>query len=201
MCFARFNLYRLSYVHIFTRAFQPKRAKGGRWAWWLEVAGLCVFWSWYGAVLYGCGSWQRALAYLVVSHVVTSPLHVQIVLSHFSMSTEDLGPFESFPHRQLRTTSDVVCPSWLDFIHGGLHLQATHHLFPRMPRHNLRKASEMVKQFAKEEGLVYAEFKFVEGNQEVLGVLRSVAEQARILAKVANAEAIEAVDRKIAQGN
>lgn len=31
----------------------------------------------------------------------------QIVLSHFSRSTEDLGVLESFPHRQLRTTMDV----------------------------------------------------------------------------------------------
>lgn len=84
-------------------------------------------------------------------------------------------------------------------MHGGLHLQVTHHLFPRLPRHNLRKASQLVKSFAKEQGLTYAEFGFVNGNKEVLGVLRSVAEQVKIVGKVANVEAREAVDRRIAE--
>ncbi|KAJ7596966.1 delta 8-sphingoloid desaturase protein [Mycena floridula] len=199
MLFARFNLYRLSYVHLVTKAFDTRRARGGRWAWSLEIAGIICFWIWFGALLRGCGSWQKALIYVFVSHATTSPLHVQIVLSHFSMSTEDLGPHESFPHRQLRTTSDVVCSPSIEFIHGGLHLQVTHHLFPRMPRHNLRKASQMVKEFAKEEGLVYAEFGFVNGNQEVVGVLKSVAEQVSLIAEVAGVEAREAVNKKIAQ--
>jgi delta8-fatty-acid desaturase len=110
----------------------------------------------------------------------------QIVLSHFAMSTEDLGPIESFPHRQLRTTTDVFCPDYLAFVHGGLQLQVTHHLFPRLPRHNLKAASQLVKKFAKEEGLKYAEFGFLEGNQEVRGVLRNVAHQVGVVKRVAD---------------
>lgn len=77
MLFARLNLYRLSYEFLIKKAWDTKRARGGRWAWGLEIAGLIFFWSWFGRVLYGCGSWQTALAYLLVSHAVTSPLHVQ----------------------------------------------------------------------------------------------------------------------------
>ena len=47
MAFARFNLYALSYGHLFKRAFDTRRTKGGRWAWWLEVIVLVVFWYWY----------------------------------------------------------------------------------------------------------------------------------------------------------
>ncbi|KDR84917.1 hypothetical protein GALMADRAFT_233386 [Galerina marginata CBS 339.88] len=197
MAFGRFNLYVNSYTYLYNKAFDTKRARGGYWAWRMEVLGIFFFWTWYGTVLYGCGSWQMALAYLLVSHAVTSPLHVQIVLSHFSMPTGDLGPTESFPHRQMRTTTDVVCAPPAEFIHGGLHLQVTHHLFPRLPRHNLRRASELVKRFAKEEGLVYAEFGFVEGNREVIGTLRAVAEQVRIMGRVASAEVEEAVEKKM----
>jgi len=125
------------------------------------------------------------LAYLLVSNVVPSPLHVQIVLSHFSRSSCDLGPKESFPHRQLRTTADVICPDNIAFLHGGLHLQVNHHLFPRLPRHNLREASQLVKAYAEKEGLEYTEFGFLEGNNEVRGVLRSVAEQLTIMGQVA----------------
>ncbi|KAG6842267.1 hypothetical protein C0991_000237 [Blastosporella zonata] len=148
MLFARFNLYANSYIYLFKKAFDTRRARGGRWAWAMEI-----------------------------------------VLSHFSMSTADLGPTESFPHRQLRTTSDVICDESIGFIHGGLHLQVTHHLFPRLPRHNLKRASALVKLFAQEQGLTYAEFGFVEGNAEVIGVLRGVAEQVKLMGKVANAEA------------
>ncbi|KAF8905514.1 delta 8-sphingoloid desaturase protein [Gymnopilus junonius] len=197
MAFARFNLYVNSYVFLYQKAFDTKRARGGNWAWRLEITGIIFFWCWFGRVLYGCGSWQMALAYLLVSHAVTSPLHVQIVLSHFSMPTGDLGPIESFPHRQMRTTTDVICDPSIEFIHGGLHLQVTHHLFPRLPRHNLRRASELVKQFAKEEGLTYAEFGFIDGNHKVLGTLRHVAEQVKIMGKVAKVEASEAVEKRI----
>jgi len=198
MAFARFNLYVNSYSFLFRKYFDTHRARGGRWAWSAEICGIAFFWWWFGwGVLRGCGSFGRALAYLLISHAATSPLHVQIVLSHFSMSTADLGPYESFPHRQLRTTTDVSCPEHLGFIHGGLHLQVTHHLFPRLPRHNLRAASLMVKEYCKEQGLTYAEFGFIGGNKETLGVLRSVAEQVKVIGKVAIAEKTKAIDKRV----
>ena len=86
-------------------------------------------------------------------------------------------------------------------MHGGLHLQVTHHLFPRLPRHNLRRASQLVKEFAKQEGLTYAEFGFVDGNQEVIGVLKSVSQQVKILREVAKTEAKEALSKKLAAGD
>lgn len=75
-----------------------------------------------------------------------------------------------------------------------MHLQVTHHLFPRLPRHNLKKASKLVKEFAREQGLEYAEFGFIEGNQEVRGVLKSVAEQVKVMGMVADAHVQEALE-------
>lgn len=193
MSFARFNLYANSYGFLYKRAFDGKRARGGKWTFWLEVTFIALFWTWYSALLVHIGNWKQILGFVLISHMVPSPLHVQIVLSHFSRSTQDLGPSESFVARQLRTTTDVICPDSLAFVHGGLHLQVTHHLFPRLPRHNLRKASMLVKEFSKERGLTYHEFGFLRGNGEVLGVLKDVAEQARIVGMVANEEVKEAI--------
>jgi delta8-fatty-acid desaturase len=78
MAFARFNLYANSYRFLFLKAFDTRRARGGRWAWRLEIIGIVFFWCWFGALLKGCGSWRMALSYLFVSHIVTSPLHVQV---------------------------------------------------------------------------------------------------------------------------
>ena len=43
---------------------------------------------------------------------------------------------------QLATTLDVDCPPWLDWLHGGLQFQVAHHVFPRVPRHNLREVHQ-----------------------------------------------------------
>lgn len=78
MAFARFNLYANSYVYLYQKSYDTKRARGGVWAFRLEVLGIMFFWTWYSRVLIGTGSWQNALAYLLISHIVPSPLHVQV---------------------------------------------------------------------------------------------------------------------------
>ncbi|PWN52749.1 hypothetical protein IE53DRAFT_384805 [Violaceomyces palustris] len=183
MSLGRFNLYANSY------GFLALKARRDRWL-LLETVGLLVFWTWFGGLLASLPSWRMRLAYLMVSHVTTSPLHVQIVLSHFAQSSEDLGLSECFASRQIRTTMDVKCDPNLDFVHGGLHMQVTHHLFPRLPRHNLREARDRyVKPFAQKWGLSYDEYGFVSGNGKVLDTLSQVAGQVELLVKVARAQA------------
>jgi delta8-fatty-acid desaturase len=58
---------------------------------------------------------------------------------------------------------DVVCSEDIEFVHGGLHLQVTHHLFPRMPRHNLRTASLLVKEYCNEQDIKYIEHGWLDG--------------------------------------
>lgn len=78
LAMARFNLYAQSYLFLFRAAMDPRLSKGARWSTRLELISLVFFWSWFGAVLYGCGSWTMATMYVLVSHIVTSPLHVQV---------------------------------------------------------------------------------------------------------------------------
>lgn len=178
---ARFNLYRLSWEYLLTGQ-APKKGPAW-WHRWFEFAGQVFFWYWFGYGVLYCTlpDWSTRLTYLLVSHIVTSPLHLQITLSHFAMSTSDMGVTESFPQKMLRTTMDVDCPTWLDFFHGGLQFQAIHHLYPRMPRHNLRRAQKLVLEFCKDTGIPYALFTFYDGNKEVLGKLGDVAKQLRLL--------------------
>jgi sphingolipid 8-(E)-desaturase len=75
----------------------------------------------------------------------------------------------------------VECPAWLDWVHGGLQFQAVHHLFPRIPRHNLRRAQKLVIEFCEEVEIPYAVFGFVDGNRKVLGRLEEVARMASML--------------------
>ena len=179
----RFNLYRLSWEYIFLG--QGPRKGPAWWHRYLEVAGQLFFWYWFGYLtVYNSipTAWDRFI-FVMVSHMITAPVHVQITLSHFAMSTADLGVAESFPQRMLRTTMDVDCPAWLDFFHGGLQFQAVHHLFPRIPRHNLRRCQKMVVEFCEDVGIPYALYGFAEGNGMVIGHLGEVAKQARMLAE------------------
>lgn len=181
LLFGRFNLYRLSWAYLL--GSKPPRKGPAWWHRWFEIAGQFFFWTWFGyGVLYRTlPDWSTRVVFLLVSHMVTSPLHVQITLSHFAMSTADLGVNESFPQKMLRTTMDVDCPTWLDFFHGGLQFQAIHHLFPRIPRHNLRRTQNLVLEFCRETGIPYAIFTFLDGNKEVIGRLGDVAKQVYIL--------------------
>lgn len=178
----RFNLY----VQSWTFLIQGKGPRSGPawWHRWFEIAGNVIFWLWYGWGIVGHipGHWNR-FAFVMTSHMITVLLHVQFTVSHFAMSTADLGPDESFPQKMLRTTMDVDCPPWLDFLHGGLQFQAVHHMFSRIPRHNLRRAQTLVIQFCKDVGIPYALYGFVDGNKEILGRLAEVSRQAAILAE------------------
>jgi delta8-fatty-acid desaturase len=97
------------------------------------------------------------------------------------MSAEPRGKKEPWVLQQLRTTMDVDCPEWMDWFHGGLQFQTIHHLFPRMPKHNLRKASERVKLWCKSVGARYEIYGFVECNGRVVGRLEEVAKLARAM--------------------
>ena len=177
----RFNLYVQSWTYLLSPTQAPRKGPA-RWHRPLELLGQVFFWYWFGYLLMyrSIPNLSSRLTFLFISHMVTAPLHVQITLSHFAMSTSDLGPHESFPQKMLRTTMDVDCPTWLDWLHGGLQFQVVHHLFPRIPRHNLRKAQKHVVRFCEETNIPYVRYGFVQGNGEVLGRLGEIAKQARI---------------------
>lgn len=180
---ARLNLTFLSWDYLL--AGRGPRKGPAAWHRWLELSGQVFFWAWYGyGIIYKSlpDNWTR-FGFFMVSQIAASPLHVQIVLSHFAMSTADLGPKESFPQKMLRTTMDVDCPEWLDFLHGGLQFQVIHHLYPRVPRHNLRRTQKLVMEFCNEVGIPYALYGFVDGNKQVIGTLAEVSRQAAIFAK------------------
>jgi len=76
---------------------------------------------------------------------------------------------------------DIDCPPWLDFLHGGLQFQAVHHLFPRVPRHNLRALQVLVREFCDKTHIEYKCHGFVKGNKIILSRLEEVAKMADAL--------------------
>ena len=70
---------------------------------------------------------------------------------------------------------DVTCPEWLDWLHGGLQFQIEHHLWPRLPRHNLRFASEVTRAFCKKHHLRYHAPTWFAAQAELLERLQKTA--------------------------
>merc|ERR550534_1928782 len=85
------------------------------------------------------------------------------------------GDHNGFFQTQLEGTMDIDCPAWMDWFHGGLQFQTVHHLWPRMPRHNLRQAQTLLESFCKEHGLVYHRAPFYEANCLLLKTIKETA--------------------------
>jgi fatty acid desaturase len=62
-----------------------------------------------------------------------------------------------FLRRQVLTSRNVRGGPVVDVALGGLNYQIEHHLFPSMPRPNLRRAQPVVRAFCAEHGLSYLE--------------------------------------------
>ena len=114
-------------------------------------------------------AWSR-LQFVLLSHAVAGILHVQIVLSHFAMDVyhgHRLEKFEDWCTTQIETTMNIDSNWMSHWFHGGLQYQIEHHLFPRVPRHNLGKVAALVKPFCEKHNIPYISVSFMQGNRMV----------------------------------
>ncbi|MEV6490554.1 acyl-CoA desaturase [Actinoplanes sp. NPDC051633] len=71
-----------------------------------------------------------------------------------SLSEEEAA---DYLRRQVLTSRNVRGHWLTDYALGGLNYQIEHHLFPSMPRGNLRHAQKLVRAFCAEHGISYLE--------------------------------------------
>jgi len=178
---ARFNLYAQGWLFALNAQKQdPWYASHFQK---LEFATLSVFLTWLCCLVGTLATWKERIGWLLVSHGLAGVLHVQICVSHFPMPVYHghayNGLEDEWFRMQCMTTMNVVCPRWLDWVHGGLQFQIEHHLFPRLPRHNLREARDLVKPFCEKFDVPYHEAGFVAANCEMVRGLWEVAGKCR----------------------
>jgi fatty acid desaturase len=77
--------------------------------------------------------------------------------NHKGMPILTEGEELDFLRRQVLTSRNVRGSRLVDFLLGGLNYQIEHHLFPNMPRPNLRQAQPLVRAFCQEHDLSYSE--------------------------------------------
>jgi fatty acid desaturase len=94
--------------------------------------------------------------------------------NHKGMPTLDAGDQTDFLRRQVITSRNVR-GGWLtDFALGGLNYQIEHHLFPSMPRPNLRRSQDLVRAFCEQRDLPYCQTSFATSYAQALRHLHTV---------------------------
>ena len=170
MCVARINLYIQSLIHIINNKVDNA---------YVELFSLFIFYTWLSFLVY---KFPNPILFLGISHATAGILHVQITLSHYPMKT--YRGIENFITSQLDGTMNIESSEYMDWFHGGLQFQIEHHLFPRLPRHNLRKAKKFVMEFCKLHKLSYKSVSFIEANRLLLKNLERVAIESRGLSTI-----------------
>jgi len=143
---------------------------------WLEGALMAVHLLGYAAVLLTAMSPGRALAFAAL-HQALFGLHLGCAFApnHKGMDMPDPdGERRSHLQRQVGTSRNVRGGALTDWFLGGLNYQIDHHLFPSMPRPNLRLAQPLIRAHCVTVGLPYTETRLIESYRQGLRHLRLV---------------------------
>ncbi|MDT3442393.1 fatty acid desaturase [Pseudofrankia sp. BMG5.37] len=84
-----------------------------------------------------------------------------------------------FLQRQVLSSRNIRGGRITDIFYGGLNRQIEHHLFPMLPRPNLRRTQAIVKEFCDTHGVSYRESSPLGSYREILVHLHAVGEPLR----------------------
>jgi fatty acid desaturase len=122
--------------------------------------------------------WQ-ALAFIGVHQAVFGfYMGCSFAPNHKGMPSLSPADEKDYLRRQVLTARNVRGGRFVDLLLGGLNYQIEHHLFPSMPRPNLRRAQPLVVEFCAERGIDYAETGLLASYGSVLSHLHGVAGEA-----------------------
>ncbi len=85
-----------------------------------------------------------------------------------------------FLRRQVLTSRNVNSSPVNDVLYGGLNYQIEHHLFPAMPRHQLKEAQKIIRPFCGDHSISYYETGVVQSQREILQYLHHVSAPLRV---------------------
>lgn len=164
-----------------TQSFLTAISLKDRAKWVEETGGILAHYALMMAIpLYAGYSLLGAVGFLTVAQLFSGVfLGFVFVQSHNAMEVYD-GEMD-FASAQLVSTRNIHFGPINDWFAGGLNMQIEHHLFPTMPRHNLRKAARQVEALCERHGLVYENVGWCSASRKVLARLQEIAKQAHIV--------------------
>ena len=125
------------------------------------------------------GLWQGALFLLIHQTVAGFLMGATFAPNHKGMPVLTKDSDLDFLRRQVVTSRNVRPHPITDLCYGGLNYQIEHHLFPNMPRNNLKKARSLIKTFCRQHSISYHETSVIGSNWEILKYLHQVSRPLR----------------------
>jgi fatty acid desaturase len=162
------------------RALVGRAVRKRRW----EAVLLAAHLVGYTGLVFLLLSPVRALVFIAVQQGLFGVyLGCSFAPNHKGMEILDPAKKPDFLRRQVLTSRNVR-GGWLtDFALGGLNYQIEHHLFPSMPRPNLRRCQTLVREFCQQHGLPYAQAGLLGSYAQALRHLHAVSRPAAAGAK------------------
>jgi fatty acid desaturase len=130
------------------------------------------------AVLIVLSPWQALVFVAVHQGLFGLYLGCSFAPNHKGMPSLSAVDELDFLRRQVLTARNVRGGPVVDFALGGLNYQIEHHLFPSMPRANLRHAQPVVRAFCADRGVPYRESTLIASYAEALRHLHAVGRPA-----------------------
>ena len=120
-------------------------------------------------------TWPQALLFVAIHKGVQGLyLGCSFAPNHKGMPVLDADQAADPLLRQVLTSRNIRGGPVIDTVLGGLNYQIEHHLFPSMPRANLRHAQPVVRQFCEDRGISYAETSVIASYSAALTHLHDV---------------------------
>jgi len=114
-----------------------------------------------------------ATVFTLATLVISGSIHLQLILSHayaprlYREEQEAMGmKFQALSNQNISTS---LLDDWF---HGGLQHHVEHHLFPRIPQHNLSKLRPYLIELCENHGIEYKSDSFI---RCIVNMLKSLA--------------------------
>lgn len=146
---------------------------------WAEAGLLAVHIGGYLTAVFVVLSPLQAVVFLVVQQGLFGVyLGSSFAPNHKGMPVVGKDEKVDFLRRQVLTSRDIRGSLLTDLVLGGLNYQIEHHLFPSMPRPNLRHARAPVRAFCAQRGIPYSETGLLASYAQVLRHLHTAGRAA-----------------------
>ena len=142
---------------------------------WVEIGALSVHaLAYVGLLVAVVGPWRALLVIVVQKCVGGFYMAAVFAPNHKGMPQIESGQELDFLRSQVLTSRNVRSSPMTDLLYGSLNYQIEHHLFPTMPRCNIRGAHSIVRAYCAELGVSYHETSIYRSYHEILSFLHEV---------------------------
>ncbi|MGI4895950.1 MAG: fatty acid desaturase family protein [Janthinobacterium lividum] len=167
-----FNLHFDSTTSLLRRSGPKQR--------WVELSMTLARWAVYVGLATAFMSTPKAITFIAVDLACFGVfLGGAFLPNHTGMPIVPKGLKVDFLHRQVLSSRNVSGGRVVEFFMGGLNHQVEHHLFPNMPRPNLRLVQPLVREFCATHSIVYSEATPAAAFAEIVRYLNRVGLGAR----------------------